>query len=431
MPKFANLLIKIGLLFLIFAFGAGAASLYYQHQKPANTANTPPKDKYLAFTEEIYGKIQENYWEKVNDEYLVNLYVLATEKLSGQPQNLKAKNKENMDKMIKDVLAQIQDENKKKEYVIQMADMVLANLQPFSRSRLYTQKEEKELSQNVQNISGTDQYGVLGVDKNASSEEIKKTFEQKAEELKKDTSPEAAQKLAQVNKAFDVLKVPEARKVYDETGVETTIGDKLLGQDILYLKTTKVSPTSVADLQRVTDQFNKDGGPTSLILDLRNNIGGSIDILPYLLGPFIGVDQYAYQFYHQGEKTDFKTKIGWLPGLVRYKKVVVLINENTQSSAEVMAATFKKYNVGLVVGTRTKGWGTVEKVFAIDSQLAENEKYSMFLVHSLTLREDGQPIQDKGVEPVIDIKSPNWEKDLYTYLHYEELVKAVKEVLAK
>ena len=100
-----------------------------------------------------------------------------------------------------------------------------------------------------------------------------------------------------------------------------------------------------------------------------------------------------------------------MPGLIRYKRMVVLINNQTQSTAELMAAVIKKYNVGVVVGTPSKGWGTIEKVFPLTKQIdppsgeaGQSEKYSIFLVHSLTLREDGQPIEGNGVLPTINIK---------------------------
>jgi len=93
-----------------------------------------------------------------------------------------------------------------------------------------------------------------------------------------------------------------------------------------------------------------------------------------------------------------------------------------------MAAVLKRYNVGVLVGTTTKGWGTIEKVFPLTQQLSEDEKFSLFLVHSLTLRDDNQPIEGKGVEPVINVKKPGWEKDLYSYFQYEELTQAVKDL---
>jgi len=83
---------------------------------------------------------------------------------------------------------------------------------------------------------------------------------------------------------------------------------------------------------------------------------------------------------------------------------VVLVNENTQSSAEVIASVLKKYNVGVLTGKSTRGWGIVEKVFEIENQLGTEEKYSMFLVHTLTTREDNLPIEGRGVEPVINME---------------------------
>jgi len=94
-----------------------------------------------------------------------------------------------------------------------------------------------------------------------------------------------------------------------------------------------------------------------------------------------------------------------------------------------MAAVLKKYNVGIVVGTKTRGWGTVEKVFEIKNQFDSTEKYSAFLAHHLTLREDGQPIEGKGVEPLVNIQDPNWQKQLNTYFHYPELTNAVAKLI--
>ena len=109
--------------------------------------------------------------------------------------------------------------------------------------------------------------------------------------------------------------------------------------------------------------------------------------------------------------------------------MIVLINDQTQSSAEVMASVLKKYNVGVLVGTPTKGWGTVEKVFPLENQLNDGKKYSIFLVHSLTLREDGQPIQDNKVQPLVDISDSNWDQQLLKYFDSPSLINKIKEVL--
>lgn len=413
------------LLILLTVIGGG----FFIYNAKTKKATAVPKDKYVAFLSEVYDIIKINYWDKITDEQLINIFVLGTEKLTEKPQINKPKDKAGLHKMITAALNEAGDEQKKKDYTVQLADIVLTNLQPFGRSRLYSQKQEVDLKNRVENINPqVNQYDILEATKSASSEELKKAFEEKSLELKKDTSPEAKDKLAQVNKAFEILSDEKNRQIYDQSGVEPTMEYKLLRPDIFYIHLNKFSPTTIEELVRVTGKVDKGESLNTLIFDLRDNVGGAIDGLPYFLGPFIGIDQYAFQFYHQGEKEDFKTKIGWLPSLVRYKKVIVLINDQTQSSAEVMAATIKKYNVGILVGTPTKGWGTVERVFEIGKQINPEEKYSVFLVHRLTLREDGQPIEGRGVEPVININSPDWQKQLYTYFHYPELAQAIKEV---
>ena len=426
----------LGIFSVLLIFGGGLAGGYFYAQK----INSPTKEEAFSFKEntyspflsEVYDKIKENYWKSLSDEELTHLFVLGIEKLVGQPQSLKKENKEELLKTADTILKEIDSQEKKKEFVAQLADIVLANLEPFGRSRLYSKKDETALKNNVENKNpSVDQYEILGVLENDSQEKIKEAYRVKEQELvvEAKTSTEAAQKLSQIENSFRVLGDEESRQLYDTTGVEPTITYRLLRSNIFYLYFSKISPTTFDELQRVTKKVDSGEDLDTLILDLRGNIGGSIDILPYLLGPFIGEDSYAYQFFHQGERTDFKTRVGWLPSLVRYKRVVVLIDKETQSSAEVIAATLKKYNVGVLVGVTTRGWGTIERVFKLDSQFDDKEEYSMFLVHSLTLRDDGQPIEGQGVEPTVNINNLGWENELYKYFHCEELTEVVKELI--
>jgi curved DNA-binding protein CbpA len=425
-----SLIAKI--LIVLFIFSAGSGVGFLLSKKPLPKIPDSPKDPYIIFLDETFDTIKENYWNKLSDEQLANLYVLGTEKLVIQPESEKVKSKSDLEKYLAEVLKNIDSNDKKKEFATKLADTVLSNLEPFGRSRLYTQKEEKALTNNVNNVNPeVNRYQSLGVGKDATDQEIKDAYQKEAEKWNPETnkSPEAKDKFQKVQEAYKVLSNSNSRKVYDISGAEPTMDYKLIKPGIFYIHITKFSPTTLDELDRVTKKIEAMSGVDSLILDLRDNIGGAIDGLPYFLGPFIGPDQYAYQFFHQGDKSDFKTKTGWLPGLTRFKKNVILINNQTQSTAEVMAGTLKKYNVGVLVGSTSKGWGTVEKVFEVKNQLDPGEKYSILLVHSLTLREDGQPIEGKGIEPVINITKAGWEKELYAYFNSQELVNAVGELV--
>lgn len=388
-----------------------------------------PKDLYFDFLSEIYNKIKVNYWNKISDGDLSKLFLLAAEKVTPVPQKTSPGNLEEIKDIWKNLSATA-SARVKKDYAVKIASLVLGNLEPFGRSGLYTQKDEQALKNTVQNVNvEKDLYKDLGVGKEASEGAIKQAFEKQVAELSQQTGAEAQNKLKEIEYAHKVLTDQVNKQIYDKTGGEPTVSSNLINPSVAYLKIKQMSPATLQEFVNRANGIKDSDNLNSLILDLRGDIGGSIDILPYFLGPFIGPNRYAYDFFHQGDLTPFKTLTDWLPSFFKYKKVVILIDGGTQSTAEVLAATLKKYNVGVLLGSKTRGWGTVEKVFNIDSQITPEEKYSVFLVHSLTLREDGKAIEGAGVDPVIDIKNPNWEKELNEYYNFPPLIDAVKKVL--
>jgi hypothetical protein len=420
------------LVIIIVLAGASVAFLYFKNGRlpllSAIMAQKSAGDLYAEFLSEVYDKISENYWDKMSDEGLSNIYKLAAEKLTGKTLGLETNDKAGVEKLAMAIMKDM-DTAGKIEFSAKLEDVVLANLKPFGRSRLYTTKQEQELANAVQNVNPEKNlYASLGLEKGASQEEISGAYKNKTEELKKDQTPERKKKLEELSYAYGVLNNASEKQNYDKAGIEPTVFSRLVRPDVFYIHITKISPTTLEEFQKAADSVNGKKGLNSLILDLRGNIGGAVDLMQYFLGPFIGSGQYAYDFFHQGDYTPFKTKTGWLPSLVQYKKVVVLIDGGVQSSAEIMAATLKKYNVGVLVGTPTKGWGTIEKVFDIEHQIDPNQKFSALIVHSVTLRDDGQPIESRGVDPTININDKNWQKQLMEHFNYPELSQAVKEM---
>lgn len=429
--KNKKIVLSTVLLLLVFIAGIFAGYLYFSKTKLKTLTADKQKDVYLAFVAEVFDKIKENYWDSLSEAELVETFRASSERITGLPQVLKENSRKELTEKITEILKNY-DQPKKKEFVTRLADTVLSNLKPFGRSRLYSKKEETDLVNRVNNIDPQkDLYSIIDVEKkaSASAEELNKAYQQKTNQLEKEkaTNPQASEQLKEVAYAYEVLSKDDSKKNYDQNKVEPTVFAKLLTSDIAYLRIKQLSPLTLEEFQKAADGIN--GNPSSLIFDLRSNVGGSADILPYFLGPFIGQNQYAFDFFHQGQSVPFKTLTGWLPSLVKYKKVVVLVDGQTQSSAEIMAATLKKYNVGTVVGVKTRGWGTIEKVFPLDTQIDPAEKFSVFLVHSLTLRDDNLPIEGNGVEPTIDVTKPDWEKELLARFGSSDLVSAVKSLL--
>src|SRR3989338_2330076 len=460
---------------LIFILGAAGGYIYSARTSSSIKQEKKLQDPYVEFLSEIYDKVMENYWDNITEDQLSNLYKLAAEKLTGQPQTLKKKQssanqkntnpapqvpgastiglslnlqgssigdlklldqssdkssskKEVLLEMLKNILKNM-DDKQKKEFSVNTASAVLANLNPFGRSVLYTQKLETQLKNTVQNINpDKDLYKDLGLSKGASEQEVKEASRKKEEELKKENTPGAKEKLKEVAYAKEVLTQPDRKDRYDQKGIEPTIFTKVIRQGILYLQFKKFSPTTYDEFTKAFDPYKDDASLYGLIFDLRGNVGGAIDATPYFIGNFIGKNQYAFDFFHKGEYQPFKTPTEKLASIAKYKQIVILINNQTQSSAEIMASSFKKYRVGVVLGIPTKGWGTVERVFPLEHQIDPGEKYSIFLVHSITVRDDNQPIEGRGVEPDINIKSQDFDRQLYAYFRNNQITEAVKSL---
>ena len=132
----------------------------------------------------------------------------------------------------------------------------------------------------------------------------------------------------------------------------------------------------------------------SLIIDVRNNVGGHLSTVTNILNLFFTKDEILYQIDRKGkiEKT-YGTSTD-----DRNYKVIVLTNSNSASGSEILASAFKEVKNSDIIGTKTFGKGTVQK-------LIELENGSMLKITSETwLTSNGNTINKVGVEPTVEIE---------------------------
>lgn len=392
-------------------------------------------DQYTRFSMELYDTIKEHYWQDLNADQFATLYRESARRVlsqveGGSVSGIATTTRTGIAQMMHDTYQTVPG-NMRRDVAVTHAQMVLQNLQPAGRSRLLTKVEEQKFRDDVANKDPKQKlYDVAGVNKSSSTEEIQREIAQKQEKLAQKDTKQAKEQLQQLDEAKEVLTDEQNKERYDTQKVLPTVEGKRMNESVYYIKLEKISPTTIQDFVKIANEAPDDEDLNSLILDLRGNIGGSVGLLKYLLGPFIGPNQIAYTFFHQDEKNDHKTKAGWLDSLVKYKKVVVLIDGQSQSSAETMAAALKTYNVGVLVGETTRGWGTIENTYELETNISENKSYMALLVNNLTLRTDGQPIEDNGVRPHVKITSDNWRKQLRDYHSFPPLIDAVEKLYA-
>jgi len=133
-----------------------------------------------------------------------------------------------------------------------------------------------------------------------------------------------------------------------------------------------------------SEEANKD----ALILDLRYNTGGN-------------VHDGVLQFLSQKKYLQWKYREGKLTGQPNFgyanKPIVLLINEQSLSDAEMTAAGFKELGLGTVVGTETYRW----IIFTSGKGLVDGSFYRLPAWGCYTL--DGKNLESEGVSPDIYI----------------------------
>ncbi|MBC2705156.1 MAG: carboxy terminal-processing peptidase [Desulfobacula sp.] len=159
-----------------------------------------------------------------------------------------------------------------------------------------------------------------------------------------------------------------------------------------YLKGDKDYKSTTKDVKKLLGEL-KEENIDGLIIDLRDNGGGSLKEANQLTGLFI----------KSGPIVQIKTKhrITRLydddPGIEYSGPLIVLINRMSASASEIFAGAIKDYHRGVIVGTRSFGKGTVQ-------ELQPLRKGKLKITSAKFYRVSGESTQSLGVIP--DLRYP-------------------------
>ncbi|MGB3461976.1 MAG: carboxy terminal-processing peptidase [Rhodanobacter lindaniclasticus] len=156
----------------------------------------------------------------------------------------------------------------------------------------------------------------------------------------------------------------------------------------------------------------KQEGVQGIVVDLRNNGGGSLAEADSMTGLFIDKGPVVQV---RGSHGEVQVQGDDDPGLAWSGPLAVLVNRGTASASEIFSAAIQDYHRGLVIGEPTFGKGTVQTLVDLDKFASGDSEKPQLGELKMTIQEffriNGGSTQLKGVTPDIGFPKNGDEKD--------------------
>lgn len=164
---------------------------------------------------------------------------------------------------------------------------------------------------------------------------------------------------------------------------------------------------SFTDVAKEIDKLNKEN-VNGIILDLRNNPGGSLNDVVKMSGlfiesgPIVQVKSRGQEAYVMNDENTSYSYDGPL---------VILVNHQSASASEILAAAMQDYKRAVIIGsTSTYGKGTVQRIFNLDRAISGANEMKPLGELKVTIQKyyriDGGSTQSEGVVPDIVLPDP-------------------------
>lgn len=218
-----------------------------------------------------------------------------------------------------------------------------------------------------------------------------------------------------------VLRGEDAKEVTVTATRDTvqaqTIEYKMMDDKIGYIRVSEFDTVTYDQYKEALDDLEKQG-MTGLVVDLRNNPGGSLSTVCDMLDLMLPKGLIVYTEDKNGKKTKMKSD----EEHQFTKPLAVLVNGNSASASEIYSGAIKDYGIGKIVGTQTYGKGVVQQIFDLDDGTAVKLTIAEYFTPK------GRSINGKGITPDVKVEYENNEENPDAD---NQLDKAVEEVKAQ
>lgn len=166
--------------------------------------------------------------------------------------------------------------------------------------------------------------------------------------------------------------------------------------NIGYIRISYFNEKTTEKLREAIENIQKEGPLTGVVIDLRNNPGGTLDQAISVTSIFLHKGRVVEVKSRESEKSIIYEVSG--KEMLSDVPLIVLTNNGSASASEIMAGALKDHKRAIILGKTTLGKGSVQGLFPLNGQGAIKLTISHFYTPL------GHEIQGRGITPDIIVE---------------------------
>ena len=168
----------------------------------------------------------------------------------------------------------------------------------------------------------------------------------------------------------------------------------ILLDNIAHIEVSHFSSRTGAEIISALEDITADG-VSGIILDLRDNLGGVLEAAVDLASQFLEEGVVLYVIDGEGNRETWEVRGG---GLATDLPLAVLVNGNSASASEIVAGALQDHGRGVVIGTKTRGKGSVNHFH----QLSDGS--AVYITTARWYTPNERQIEGQGILPDVTVE---------------------------
>ena len=198
---------------------------------------------------------------------------------------------------------------------------------------------------------------------------------------------------------------PEIVNVNREIVQPPAVEAKIVDPDVAYIKVPHITAGKAQEVRKQLDALLKKGAK-SVVLDLRYTAGGEDKEALDIANLFVESGTLAYlgsSNPSQASKRSRETMPADPKQLLTKAPLAVIVNQGTAGAAELIAGAIEDNHRGEVVGVKTFGIGSVQKLIPLEDGYGLLISTAKYFTPSGKEIQESEP-QDSGIKPTVEIR---------------------------